>query len=359
MTSFPAHPSQVTTEWLSDVLGHAVTGFDSTPVGEGVGMLGVIARLQLRYDGPHDNAPASVVVKCATDVAANRAVAMGFRVYEREVKFYQRLADKVGAGVPLCYFAEFDDESGDFMLVLEDFTGYRAGDQVEGCGVEDAEACIDVMARLHATFWNADSHPELDWMLADFQVDGELHRPGISGGFGVGWDPCISIFGAHIAPEIIEAGPRFAANVNELHLRMGDGAKTLIHGDFRLDNLLFGQTPEDHPMVLLDWQGTLVSKGTQDVAYLLSQNLRTPERRTHELALVTRYHEQLVKHGVTNYSFEQAWADYRLSVLYTFAYAVVIGGTLDPSNERGRAFMAQLIDRSSTTVMDLQLLKIL
>lgn len=358
MPSFPTQPSEVTVGWLTEVLHAPVSGFTSTPVGEGVGMLGVIARLQLQYVGDRGAAPTSVVVKCATNVDANRAVAMGFRVYEREVQFYQGLAQQIGEGVPTCHFAEIDATTGDFILVLEDFTGFRAGDQVEGCGIADAVAGIDVMARLHATFWDAPTRPELDWVLRDFRVDGEVHRPAISGGFNVGWDPCISLFGSHMAPELIAAGPTFSANAEALHHRMGEGVQTLIHGDFRLDNLLFGVNPEQPPMVLLDWQGMLVSKGTQDLAYLLSQNLRTPERREHERALVNHYHARLVDAGVTGYSAAEAWDDYRLAVLYLFTYAVVIGGTLDPSNERGQKFMAQLIERSSAAVMDLDLLSI-
>ena len=359
MTDFPRQPTDVTPQWLSTVVGAPVESFTTTPVGEGVGMLGVIARLQLTYSASRGDAPESVVVKCATNVESNRAVAMGFRVYEREVTFYQRLAPQLAAGVPHCYHAEFDAASGDFILVMQDFTGYRAGDQVEGCGVDDATRGIDVMAQLHATYWNAPAHPELDWMLADFRVDGETHRPAISGGFAVGWDPCVKAFGANIAPDILAAGSRFGANIQDLHYRMGKGPQTLVHGDFRLDNLLFGSSETHMPLVLLDWQGMLISKGTQDLAYLLSQNLRKDERREHEFALVEHYHEQLLAQGVTGYTLSEAWNDYKLAVLYLFAYAVVIGGTLDPSNERGFQFMTQLIDRASAAVMDLDLLSTL
>ena len=144
---FPTQPGEVTPAWLTAQLrGPALStrrtrsaGFRSEPIGEGAGMLGVIARLQLQYEaeaGPIS----SVVVKCATPTVANRAVAMTFHMYEREVRFFRELADRLQEGVPACYAAEIDLESGDFVLVLEDSTGYRPGDQAAGCELADTAA---------------------------------------------------------------------------------------------------------------------------------------------------------------------------------------------------------------------------
>ena len=62
---------------------------------------------------------------------------------------------------------------------------------------------------------------------------------------------------------------------------------------------------------------------------------------------------------MTGYTVEQLWDDYRLAALYLFVYAVVIGGTLDPSNERGLAFMTKLMERATATIDDLDLLSLL
>jgi hypothetical protein len=42
-----------------------------------------------------------------------------------------------------------------------------------------------------------------------------------------------------------------------------------------------------------------------------------------------------------------------------FCFAVVIAGTLDPANERGTAFMENLVERASATVMDHDVLSLL
>ena len=110
---------------------------------------------------------------------------------------------------------------------------------------------------------------------------------------------------------------------------------------------------------VLDWQGLLVSTGLQDVAYLLTQNLDPELRRKNERELVKHYHSELVKNGVKGYSYEQCWNDYRTAALYLFVYALVISGTLDPSTDRGRAFMSALMTRAVRTVEELGLFAML
>src|SRR3990167_9382825 len=113
----PAHPDDLTPAWLTQRLraagaigGQVVTGFSTTPIGEGVGILGVLARVLLVYDQPAPNAPRSLVAKFATPHEGNRAVAMHFRLYEREVRFYQHVAPGLGPVSPRCFAAAVDPD---------------------------------------------------------------------------------------------------------------------------------------------------------------------------------------------------------------------------------------------------------
>ena len=56
---------------------------------------------------------------------------------------------------------------------------------------------------------------------------------------------------------------------------------------------------------------------------------------------------------------EQAWEDYRRAILYVWTIVVVIAGTLDPSNERGREWMTHMVDRAVAAIDDLDLLALL
>jgi thiamine kinase-like enzyme len=156
-------------------------------------------------------------------------------------------------------------------------------------------------------------------------------------------------------PELAGGRDRWLAAIPALHKMMGSGALTLIHGDLRMDNLMFGAAPGQAPAVAVDWC-VCFSLPTQDLAYLFSQNMRIEDRRRHERRLIALYHRKLVEAGVTGYSPDQAWRDYETAVLYLYQYAVTIGGALDPGNARGLLLMQRLVERASTAIMDLGLL---
>jgi hypothetical protein len=85
----------------------------------------------------------------------------------------------------------------------------------------------------------------------------------------------------------------------------------------------------------------------------------TAVRREHERELVALWRAGLVEGGVTGYSPEQAWEDYRRGVLVLWTYVTVIAGILDPSNERGKAWILEMIRRASATILDLKLIDLL
>lgn len=364
MAAYPSSPEQLTTEWLTDALhadgalpaGATVSSFTTQPVGEGIGMLGVLVRINLAYDGDAAGAPASVIAKFPTLIEGNRAVAMAFRLYEREVRFYCDILPKVEVSAPYRYAGEIDPATGDAVLLLEDLGEYTVGDQVAGCSAAEAMFILDAVVGLHARFWGKTVG---DPLLASVPaVDDEFQIAGIAGGTAAGWDTVMANLGHVVPAEIQAAKDRFVPAVEQLHKWMGQRQQTVIHGDTRLDNMMFGTQPGQRDVVLLDWS-LITTSGLHDVAYLVSQNVRTDERRAHENEIIEHYHRRLVELGVTGYSLEQCWDDYKLAVLHLYAYAIVIAGTLDPSNERGAAFMRELVSRASTTVMDHDLLSLL
>jgi Ecdysteroid kinase-like family len=362
-TEYPTHPKELTTEWLTATLDAAgvthqaaVTDFSTSPVGEGVGMLGILARVAITYDKPAPEAPQTVIAKFPSAVPGNRAVGMTYRLYEREINFYTRIGAQIdGLAAPRCYGGQYDPTTGDSFLLLEDLGAYRTGDQVAGCSAAEAMMILDAVIPLHASYWGRIDSPLLDGVT---KVDDASQVAGITAGCAVGWDPCVAMFPEAMPDEIRAVKERFLAAVPELHYMVGRLVQTVIHGDLRLDNMMFGDTPDQRPVVLLDWALTKTS-GLHDVAYLVSQNVDLEDRRAREQEIIEHYHRGLVEHGVEDFSLEQCWADYRLAVLHMFAYAVLIAGTLDPSNDRGAAFMRQMLLRSSSAVMDHKLLDLI
>ncbi|MBT3710956.1 MAG: aminoglycoside phosphotransferase, partial [Gammaproteobacteria bacterium] len=57
--------------------------------------------------------------------------------------------------------------------------------------------------------------------------------------------------------------------------------------------------------------------------------------------------------GVTDYSFEQCWSDYRRMVLGCLIYPITVCGTLDLANERGQALAECMLERNLSAISDL------
>ncbi len=127
-------------------------------------------------------------------------------------------------------------------------------------------------------------------------------------------------------------------------------AATIAHTDLRLDNLFFDHA-DGSPVTIIDWQLSVRSMGALDVSYFIAESLATDDRRVHERALLERYHAGLVAGGVTEYSFEQLYDDYRVS-LFTQLSIPVVGSSMDPGNDRGRRLMDAMVERTLIAIED-------
>jgi len=65
----------------------------------------------------------------------------------------------------------------------------------------------------------------------------------------------------------------------------------LVHGDYRLDNLLFGEDGSPHRFVVVDWQTVGWGPVMADASYFLGGGLSVADRRAHEEELVREYYD--------------------------------------------------------------------
>ena len=215
-TKLPAGPTELTADWLTGALREtgvisdaSVTGLDYEIIGEGVGVLGQLARFNLTYDKPEDGAPNSLVGKFPAATQENRDLANLFRFYEREVRFYEQIADEVELRTPRRYYSHFDDETNDFMLLMEDLGSARCGNQVEGCARHEAATTILNMAPFHATWWNKVDTPRLDWI--PYGNDPINHFAESS--YNDGWENFTRNFGDRLSPRAMSIAERLRTKI--------------------------------------------------------------------------------------------------------------------------------------------------
>ena len=171
------------------------------------------------------------------------------------------------------------------------------------------------------------------------------------------WENCGKFFPHAPAADVLPEVSRYVDGLRAVMQSMGQRTQTFVHGDVRLDNVMFG-AGDQHAVTLLDWQAVMVSNPAHDLSYMLSQSLDVETRRAHEAELVEYYHSALLRNGVSDYSLEQFYDDYDVGVLFLFSYPLIIGGFCDMS-PRAVQLAEAVLERSSTTVSDRKLLGLL
>ena len=353
--TMPQTIEALTPEWLSTVLrqgGHigdaTVTAVETESVGAGVGILCLLARLKLSYDRPARGAPKTLIAKIPSPDPQTRGMAAAFRFYQREVTFYRELAADISLPAPKSYYSALNEESGDFVLLLEDLGGARLGDQLAGCSAEDATLAIVELAKMHASWWNHPRLQALSWMPV---TSDPVNKAGMAL-YPMAWPLFVERFGSRCPADVLRIGETLEPHFNAMLDRFAAGPRTVLHGDYRLDNLFFAAKAGDPPLRVVDWQISMRGAGTYDVGYFMSQSLDVQVRRDHEREILRLYHATLTEHGVTDYSMDECLHDYRWTILGCFVYPVMGGGLGDLSNARGVALATAMTERSATAIAD-------
>jgi hypothetical protein len=341
-------PELLTASWLSEVLGAEVTGVSCAPVGSG--QMSTCYRLELT-GAPE--LPRGLVAKLP--VADEAARAFVGSVYRTEVLFYRELASTVAVRVPVCHHAAIG-EDGVFTLLLEDAAPAVQGDQLAGCTPAQAAAAAVNLAGLHGPRWCDPKLLELPWMnvtgAEDARTLGEVYAPAV--------EIFIERFAGTLSDEdartLRETTGHAAAFVLARSERFGP-----VHGDYRLDNLLF---PPDPPgpsgspeagrgaVIAVDWQTLSLGHPVRDLSFLLGTGLSPQDRAAHERGIVARYREALTGHGVTGYSLEECFDDYRFAALQG-PLIVVFGCAYGTPTERGDRMFLAMARRSCAMIREL------
>ena len=82
----------------------------------------------------------------------------------------------------------------------------------------------------------------------------------------------------------------------------------------------------------------------------MCQSLPSARRKELEKPLLERYIAGLKAGGVTDYDVDTAFEDYRLMILGCLVYPITVCGSLDLSNERGKALGETMLERNLTAI---------
>lgn len=346
--SFPTSPEAMSPAWLAKALGQApeaLRGFNVTKVGTGQ----MCDSFRLTLDWARDvDAPATIVAKCPSHDDASRHIAKLTGTYVKEVSWYRELAAGSGVAAPLCYHAEIADDDVDFVLILSDLAPAGQGDQLAGLGLAGLVPCIDAAAGLHALLWNDPRLDALPWLARD---NGDVIRalfPQLYAGFR-------ERYAERLDTEVLDLGAGIAERL-DAYLSRQTAARTIVHGDLRIDNILFA--PDGESCWLVDWQTLGRGSGATDLAYLVGTSIADPfERAAADRPAFDHWIAALEGRGVVPDTAD-LWADYRVGALSGYFMAVFASMSVERT-ERGDEMFAVMAERPARQALALGSLDLL
>lgn len=354
--------SAVDAAWLTAVL-HAAgigTGNEVVAIGQqsiGTGQVGENVRYSLTWREPDETVPSSVVGKFPSASETSRATAKALNSYRNEIGFYRHIRSEVSIRAPHVHHVGWDDDTHAFVLVMEDVAPAVQGDQIAGCSVAQAEHVVDEAVGLHAPTWGR-AHQlaaGTDWLSPP--SDERIAQ--LEWLFGHTWPGFAERYGERLGPDDLAIGKAVADHYRALHHETAAWADrhdawTITHGDYRLDNLLFGDGVDSPHVTVVDWQTTAIGIGPVDVAYFCGTGLLPDDRRQHERRLVERYAAGLRAAGV-DADDATVWDGYVLGSPSGYLMAIIASQVVERT-ERGDDMFVAMASRHAEQMRDVGLL---
>ena len=348
MHTFPTSVDEVTPAWLAEATGFPVEAVELEQIGAGIGVMSALYRARLTGDG----CPETVIVKLPALAEESVFTSTVLRMYLREAAFFNELAAHVPVRVPACHHSTIDPETSRFVLVMEDLGGLRVVDQVQGMAIADAEQAVDGLAAWHARWWGRAL--ELADRGVTVSLGDPIYKAVLPTVFAEGWEKLGKEL--NIPDAIAAIGPRWSEAMPGLVDDLATEPTTMVHGDWRADNLLF---EPDGSVAALDFQLIGTARGTYDLAYFVTQSLDHATAAAHERALFDRWVSAVEAAGTPPRDNATAWDDYRKGALFCLVYPVVAWRGMDAGDPRQVGLATTMLERFERAAEDLDLAALL
>jgi aminoglycoside phosphotransferase (APT) family kinase protein len=310
---------QVTTAWLTDCLrtsGSLSAGQVSAVSADtqtfNQGYLSLIAKLTVRYSADAAGSrPEHLFLKLSKPDLHVELLERG----RHEIEFYTEVS-RAGADlpVPACYAAAYDPATHQSHLLLDDLSATHTQQPLPiPPSNRHCELMVETLAQVHARWWNS---PQLGTSL------GQRRDPASAEQSLRRLQATLPAFMDHLGdallPEQRQAYDRIMASSflpRRAQRLLDQHQVTLIHGDAHAGNMLLPRDTQHGRVSLIDWHLWGIDLACIDLAFLMALHWSPPRRARLEQPLLRRYHDQLRASGVSHYTWDLLWRDYREAVI--------------------------------------------
>jgi hypothetical protein len=295
---------QITPAWLTRVLGRNVA---EVSYESGETSFCITAHIRVTYSS-NSAAPSRFFLKFSKPVNPVSIPEGGW-----EAVFYNSVAPRTPSVLAPCFDAVFSPEQSKMHLLLEDLSATHYAEPPSHLPPARAqcELIVRALADVHAAWWQQPPWESIGWSLPD-RAEVERRIQDVS--------ERVALF-THFLGDRLSARRRaiyrdVLAALPQLYTRlMLPHAYTVIHDDIHIANVLYPHDPTTDTVRIIDWQTWHIDLAPKDLAHIMAIFWFPEQRRALEQLLLKRYYDRLCENGVSNYSSEQLWYDYRLCVI--------------------------------------------
>jgi len=269
---------------------------------------------QATYNREAPKLPGNVVVKWP--IKGSAAPDRGLP----ELTFYKQLAPALTSPPIAHCVATAPASAGAQWLVLEDLRSTHTNPPwPEPPSRSDAEGAVAALALVHAQWWEA---PTLGSTVGVLHTDESLRE--MVWGIAANLPGFLDALGDALPSQDRRLLEKVFASSLAPWLRLTDvRALTVTHGDAHTWNFLFPRSGTGLPY-LVDWQLWHLDVGARDLAFMIGLHWSRNLRQTMERPLLELYYHRLVDRGVTGYSFDDLWLDYRRCAVRNLTVPIIL-----------------------------------
>jgi hypothetical protein len=348
----PLQIEEIDAEWLTRALRSRAPGVTVNGV-ETVNMIrGTCTKIRLQLDlddaGKRAGIPERVILKGGFE-PHSRVMS---HMHQSEVFGYRDLYTVLNLPVPACYFADYDEERQQGIVIMDDLTarGVEFCSALKPVSFEAAARRLSVLARFHAQTWDTpreggrwssirETEPGLREYMRQYLDVPEEWRRFVGSPRGAATSAAF-----HDVDVINTAFDRLVAFSRGL-------PQCVIHGDSHPGNLFVHA--DGSPGFFDSLPGRAPSM--REIAYYIGASIDLGDRRRWEGALLQHYLDQLRANGVTPAGFDETleqYAAYMLAGYIIFLVNESFYQTESVNTAIAARFSAAMVDHDTLRVLE-------
>ena len=326
MSNIPINKEDISVGWLTERLSNlGYCRIDKLQLEVMTGHnphLSQLFRVRIEYIVRTADHPDVVVLKIPPENQAIRLREAALGPYDSEAGCYQLLEEFQGFRLPRIYSLTQDIDESTACFVFEDIGPLPKGRKYAQLGLQETHRVLEFIAAYQAIFWLDESLSQHGWIRDSSWSHLFNQNPTES---ALGWQAIKQDSKIEKTDGLISAGEFLGSGLINLMNVMNDRPNTLTHNDLHQGNILLRQSDSGFDPVVIDWQLTAYAGGTNDLAKFLMTAVPFRILSENEKNLVGYYVDCLQSMGISDYSFDECWRDYRRAQVMVLANYAISG----------------------------------